>query len=227
MKVRITSLILLAIIVLGVVLVAVSQGYQSSGTSEVQFRAESSVLDDQILIRYVPNSIGPSSYELRYYVVSQKNGVALEYQGSALMKDVSISRPITLWAMREENKSYEVYTLINDENGRALHYTLIIISDEPLSEQQWREAGRRFVELSPTYRFDGFDLRFAGAEKKGDKLILSYEFKSRHSGYGDRTGKILAEVITPHRAVLVIEDGELISAVMDEKWDMINQRFLR
>ena len=53
-----------------------------------------------------------------------------------------------------------------------------------------------------------------------------YRFESRHAGYGDRTGQMLAQVITPHEAVITVERGEIKSAIMDEKWDMINQKIL-
>jgi hypothetical protein len=51
-------------------------------------------------------------------------------------------------------------------------------------------------------------------------------FESRHAGYGDRTGQMLAQVITTHEAVVTVERGAIESAIMDEKWDMINQKML-
>jgi glutamate racemase len=50
-----------------------------------------------------------------------------------------------------------------------------------------------------------------------------YTFDSLHAGYGDRSGEIVAEVITPHEVVITVEGGEIVSAVMDEAWDMIDQ----
>jgi hypothetical protein len=37
---------------------------------------------------------------------------------------------------------------------------------------------------------------------------------------------MLAQVITPHEAVITVERGEIKSAIMDEKWNMINQKML-
>ena len=37
---------------------------------------------------------------------------------------------------------------------------------------------------------------------------------------------MLAEVITPHRAVIAVEQTEITSAVMDGKWDMLNQEII-
>jgi len=54
--------------------------------------------------------------------------------------------------------------------------------------------------------------------------IFFFEFDSRHAGYGDRTGQVLAQVITPHKAAITVEQGEIKLALMDKKWDMINQK---
>ncbi|MFC2059385.1 protease inhibitor I42 family protein, partial [Chloroflexota bacterium] len=53
-----------------------------------------------------------------------------------------------------------------------------------------------------------------------------FEFDSRHAGYGDRTGQVTAQVITPHRAAITISRLEVVSAVMDEKWDMLKQTLI-
>jgi len=84
------------------------------------------------------------------------------------------------------------------------------------------------VESLPTYRFDGFDLEYKETlyPEVANCWAFVFEFKSRHAGYGDRTGKVLAEVITHHKALVYVKNGEVTSAVLDGKWDMINQRFL-
>lgn len=53
-----------------------------------------------------------------------------------------------------------------------------------------------------------------------------FEFKSSHGGYGDRTGQQLIEVITPHEAHVNVENGEVVKAILDSKWDMIDQKFI-
>jgi len=103
----------------------------------------------------------------------------------------------------------------------------------------------RFVKNDPTFSYDGLkdtlSLRvehvnslndFATPKLSGLTIALTlplepkeYTFKakfdSRHSGYGDRTGKILAQVITPHEAEITVSNCQVVSAVMDGKWDMI------
>jgi hypothetical protein len=49
-------------------------------------------------------------------------------------------------------------------------------------------------------------------------------FECRQPGYGDRTGQVLAQVITPHEIRIVVSAGEVLSAVIDGEWDELNQR---
>ena len=90
------------------------------------------------------------------------------------------------------------------------------------------ELALEFVRHSPTYLFDGV----YGTVKVTDTVIMeSYpvqyvliiEFDSRHAGFGDRTGQVLAQVITPHTARVTVVDGEVVSATLDDVWDMVNQ----
>jgi hypothetical protein len=100
---------------------------------------------------------------------------------------------------------------------------------QPLhTEEEAVEIAKGFLANSPTYRWDGEDMRVI------DVLTLRcpycwevvIEFQCRHGGYGDRTGKIVIQVITPHVARIVVEKGEVTSAILDNKWDEINQRTL-
>jgi hypothetical protein len=111
-----------------------------------------------------------------------------------------------------------------------------------LTEETSRELANDFVRSSPTFVFDGIEESLVLEEtvyllkehKPGSPETLSnlhgwsftFKFESRHEGYGDRSGQILAQVITPHQAVIMVEDGEVTSAIMDGAWDMINQRML-
>ncbi len=55
--------------------------------------------------------------------------------------------------------------------------------------------------------------------------VVTAEFTSRQAGYGDRTGMMMAEVLTTHNCVITIDqNNQIISAVMDGQWDMIKQK---
>ena len=56
---------------------------------------------------------------------------------------------------------------------------------------------------------------------------MTAEFTSRQAGYGDRTGMMMAEVLTTHKCVITIDqNNKIISAIMDGQWDMIKQQMI-
>jgi hypothetical protein len=57
---------------------------------------------------------------------------------------------------------------------------------------------------------------------------FTFTYQTQHPGHGDRTGQMLALVITDHSAVVLvdIEKGEVASAVCDRTWDMLNNKDL-
>ena len=100
--------------------------------------------------------------------------------------------------------------------------------DEVSEADAARELALEFVRHSPTYLFDGV----YETVKVVDTLIMeSYpvqyvviiEFDSRHAGFGDRTGQVLAQMMTPHTAGVKVVDGEVVAAILDDVWDMVNQ----
>jgi hypothetical protein len=88
------------------------------------------------------------------------------------------------------------------------------------------ERAIEFLRNSPTFRFDGMpeSIRVETAERLGPfSWRITIAFVCRHSGYGDRTGKVLLQVLTPHRIRIEIERGTIISAIVDEMWDELAQ----
>jgi len=89
---------------------------------------------------------------------------------------------------------------------------------------------RDYVKNCPTFEYDGMEETLELVETEElegtDSWRFTYEFDSRHAGYGDRTGQVLAQVITPHEAVITVQESEVVSAVMDGKWDMMAQEML-
>lgn len=104
------------------------------------------------------------------------------------------------------------------------------ISDEnKISENKAQEIAKSFVENSPTYKFDGENLKhketlYPDIVDSAYTWTFVYEFISTHSGYGDRTGEPLLQVITPHTAHITVEEGEITQALLDLEWDMIEQK---
>jgi len=97
-----------------------------------------------------------------------------------------------------------------------------------VSREESQAIAVQFLRSSPTFRFDGIEgtLRLAASEAgaKANSWVFNYEFQSRQAGYGDRTGLIGAQVITDHRAQIVVEQGEVVSAIIDDRWDELRQK---
>jgi hypothetical protein len=111
-------------------------------------------------------------------------------------------------------------------------------------------VAEKFVKNDDTFKYDGLkdtlNIRvehvngledFATPRVPGLTMAMTmpleqkeYTFKAkfdcRHSGYGDRAGKYLAQVITPHEAEITVENCNVKSAIMDGKWDMISGKMI-
>ena len=98
-------------------------------------------------------------------------------------------------------------------------------------EADARRVAEEFVRNSPTFVFDGIPATLDVGETLYPDLENTWtfviRFESAHAGYGDRTGQMVAEVITPHEAHITVANGEVVSALMDGKWDMLAQRLVQ
>ena len=106
-----------------------------------------------------------------------------------------------------------------------------IPAPDPITMHSSRLIGERFLGRSPTFIFDGI----RGSIEIGDIdrcvpsntcFTFHFSFRSTHPGYGDRGGEVLADVITVHEARITVEQELVTRGVIDEKWDIMAQRFL-
>jgi hypothetical protein len=91
-----------------------------------------------------------------------------------------------------------------------------------LDENQIKALAESWIKAAPTYTYDGSDLRFVRYVQQEPfpvRHVLNYTFTSSHAGYGNRSGMMTAQIITDHTIQIVIIDGNVDSAVIDEKWD--------
>ena len=82
-----------------------------------------------------------------------------------------------------------------------------------------REETIKWIENeSPTYLHDGFDLVLINEETiiENSTYRFIFDFNSTTTGFGDRTEKITAQVITSHQMELIVDRGEVISAITDD-----------
>jgi len=93
------------------------------------------------------------------------------------------------------------------------------------------KAAVAFLKEGPTFGFDGVPgsievVGVAVAESHPLQYVVTVEFQCRHAGYGDRTGQMVAQVITPHEVRVVVSDGRVVEAVIDGVWDEVRQELL-
>jgi hypothetical protein len=94
-------------------------------------------------------------------------------------------------------------------------------------EDRARDIALDFMLADETYMFDGMKdtlkVYYKDTVKQGTFEICA-EFTSAHGGYGDRKDKMVTEALTPHKALIVVNDFKVQSAIMDGQWDMINEK---
>ncbi|MFC1910607.1 META domain-containing protein [Chloroflexota bacterium] len=155
-------------------------------------------------------------------------GTTIVYQSDEWT--VKVAYPIVL----PENAVYSV-TVIS--LGLGWHWSGQVNADGTITEtgafkkateEESREIAEDFVKNSSTFAFDGiaetFKLINSMEVQDPYNWVFVFGFDSRQAGYGDRTGQMLAQVITPHEAAVTVQLLELKSAVMDDTWDMITQQ---
>ncbi len=121
-----------------------------------------------------------------------------------------------------EKLSPELQDLSN-QFGSLVQYTI------STSNEEAEQIAEQWITNAPTFKFDGDGLKLmnhAVLESYPEQHVMTYEFVSRHGGYGDRTGKIVTQVITPHTITIKVVSGNVVSAVIDGKWNEIDQKML-
>ncbi|MFC1846843.1 protease inhibitor I42 family protein [Chloroflexota bacterium] len=127
--------------------------------------------------------------------------------------EVSVSNPVTGWYWKG----------IVEVDGNIVE----LDESKQLTEEESQIIALQFVERSATYLFDGIKetLRLTESIEVSIPYTWTFviNFDSTHAGYGDRTGRMLAQVITSHVVSIAVEQGRVVYASMDNKWDMLSQ----
>ncbi len=101
---------------------------------------------------------------------------------------------------------------------------------EGITEEESQQIALDYLLQSPTFLFDGIEdsVELVSTETLRCPYCWTfiYDFDCSHAGYGDRTGQMLAQVITPHEAIITIEEGAVTNAILDQKWDMLTQKLI-
>lgn len=91
-----------------------------------------------------------------------------------------------------------------------------------------QQIARNFVKKSPTFVFDGISsslfLKKTIAENCVNCWTVIFDFKCKNAGYGDRSGQPLTPSFTSHIAAITVENYDVVTAVLDDRWDMLTQQ---
>ena len=104
----------------------------------------------------------------------------------------------------------------------------IVVEEKTFNLEESRKIAEDWIiHNSPTYVYDGFDLDLVFEEELIEGVFLfSFSFQSRAAGYGDRQDEMVAQVITLHEIEVVVEQGEVVSAITDGVYDEISGQML-
>jgi len=96
------------------------------------------------------------------------------------------------------------------------------------SREDGQRIAEKFARVETTFKFDGIQgtLKTTWTNPVIEGWKYTIEFDSRHPGYGNRRGQILAEEITHHSVEITVQGRSVTMAIMDRTWDMINQHML-
>jgi hypothetical protein len=90
------------------------------------------------------------------------------------------------------------------------------------------ELAESYLVKAPTFSYDGVPgtMNITGvfrARTPVSTWLVNIVFKCEHSGYGNRSGKELGQTETSHSANMIVQEGVVVSAIIDGEWDEINQ----
>ncbi len=111
-----------------------------------------------------------------------------------------------------------------------------IVASEGIDEGEAARTAISAVRDSTTFQFDGVDgsLKAVSVSKvvnepptPGFFWLVKVTFLTAHPGHGNRSGLILLQVITEHKAIVALDErGGVITAVCDEGWDLLADKEL-
>ena len=84
-----------------------------------------------------------------------------------------------------------------------------------------------FLRNGATFGFDGLEDSIVvvdsySLESDPVQYVVVISFDTAHAGWGDREGTFIAPVVTSHVIEITIVEGEVVSAVIDDVWDELN-----
>lgn len=170
----------------------------------------------------------------KFFDIAQQNYPPIQGSADYFTYSIQITQGVfqnaLSWADTSENVPKKVIWLKDEINS--------IVVDLESSPQIGRSdtietipvtVAKNFTVSSPTFAFDGIPETLKVGEVKilesfPEQYVIPISFDSLHGGYGNRTDQIVTEAITPHAIIVTVVDGKVVSAIIDEKWDELDQK---
>ncbi|MGV8150443.1 MAG: hypothetical protein ACP5NV_01820 [Candidatus Woesearchaeota archaeon] len=175
--------------------------------------------------------ITAEEYSKLITLLNDNNFLALEekYTPKELVSDVGAAR-VTV-AIGNKTKTVTVEPYITEslpKNVKKVFDTLQDIKSKmyDMNDEELKAFAEEWITKSPTYSYDGSELTYVESstmESYPVQYSITYTFKSSEGGFGDRKNMMNIQVITDHTIVLTISQGKVTRAVIDGKWDELNQ----
>ncbi len=232
-----TGLGLLAVLVIAAVTVSFTVACdQDTGTGPEVKDAKSALAAALSYVRtHVTDSAPAPTGEWKGENVTPANLVGATITRFALNEwTATVTSPV----VAPENIIYQV-SLSNSKTSQTWNGTVTpdgsvaeIQHSGATAQEQARQVAEQFVRSSSTFTFDGIaetlKLTQTSSPDSFRGWTFIFAFDCRQAGYGDRSGQMLAQVITRHEAAVGVEmaSGKVIRAVMDGKWDMLKDQLL-
>jgi len=102
---------------------------------------------------------------------------------------------------------------------------LLPSTEKEWSEEESKEIAEHLLLISPTFTSRGIDdsLRLLASIPLEQPFSwqFDYEFQCQYPGYGRLGSEPTPPMITPHEARIIVQEGEVIYAVLDGEWDVL------
>lgn len=173
------------------------------------------------------NTISKTIKKLKFTEADEENYLPAEGSADYFSYSLKISQgalqKTIMWTDTSENVPRPVL---------AVKDAIIEVMDFDVEESLQVRIAKDFVVLSPTFAFDGMPetltvLDEVILESFPEQHIVTIGFTSLHGGYGDRTDQIVTQALTPHEIIVTVVENEIVSAIIDGKWDELNQQMLK
>lgn len=116
-----------------------------------------------------------------------------------------------------------------EKEGQSIEQLAPTGEYKKVSFAESQKIAQDFAPNTSTYKYDGFGLELKSSEALTCPYCweFTFSFESRSAGYGNRSGKMLAQVITPHSLKISVKEGKVIAAVVDGTYDEIKPGYIK